>query len=109
VQLSRRPRATTIAAGIVASLVLVTACGSDDTGYDDTGYDDTGYDDTGYDDTGYDDTGYDDTGYDDTGYDDTGEDTGDSSEEPTKPCAFPGDPLCPDTPITVPGPLFPEW
>jgi len=24
-------------------------------------------------------------------------------------CAFPGDELCPDTGITVPGPLFPKW
>jgi hypothetical protein len=28
----------------------------------------------------------------------------------TNPCAFPGDPLCPDTPITVPPPnLNPPW
>jgi hypothetical protein len=27
----------------------------------------------------------------------------------TNPCAFPGDPLCPDTPIRVPPPHLPEW
>lgn len=27
----------------------------------------------------------------------------------TNPCAYPGDALCPDTPITVPGPLLPDW
>ena len=27
----------------------------------------------------------------------------------TDPCAFPGDPLCPDTPVTVPPPDLGSW
>jgi hypothetical protein len=27
----------------------------------------------------------------------------------TNPCAYAGDPLCPHTPLNIPGPLFPEW
>jgi hypothetical protein len=38
-----------------------------------------------------------------------GDYTGDAGSD-TNPCAFPGDPLCPDTPITVPPPnLNPPW
>lgn len=33
----------------------------------------------------------------------------DRNDPPTDPCAFPGDPLCPDTDITVPGPHLPDW
>ena len=31
-----------------------------------------------------------------------------NDDPPTDPCAYPGDPLCPDTPITVPGPHLPQ-
>ncbi|GAA2216419.1 hypothetical protein GCM10009850_118880 [Nonomuraea monospora] len=30
-------------------------------------------------------------------------------EQETDPCAFPGDPLCPDTPIKVPPPNLDPW
>jgi len=30
-------------------------------------------------------------------------------EPTTDPCAFPGDPLCPDTPVTVPPPDLGSW
>ena len=42
--------------------------------------------------------------------DDPGGDYTDDPGSDTNPCAFPGDPLCPDTPITVPPPnLNPPW
>ena len=42
--------------------------------------------------------------------DDPGSDYTDDPGSDTNPCAFPGDPLCPDTPITVPPPnLNPPW
>ena len=33
----------------------------------------------------------------------------DDQIQDTNPCAYAGDPLCPHTPLDIPGPLFPEW
>jgi hypothetical protein len=52
----------------------------------------------------------------DDGYDESAESEY-GSEEPavpdqqpsTNPCAFPGDPLCPDTPVKVPPPDISNW
>jgi hypothetical protein len=33
----------------------------------------------------------------------------DDQIQDTNPCAYAGDPLCPHTPLNIPGPLFPEW
>ena len=43
------------------------------------------------------------------GYTDDPGDYTDDSGGGTDPCAFPGDPLCPDTPITVPPPNLDPW
>jgi|SRR3954447_15444901 hypothetical protein len=61
--------------------------------------------DPGYSDPGYSDPGYSDPGNSDPGNTDPGNtDPGNTDPGNTNPCAFPGDPLCPDTPVQVPAP-----
>src|SRR4051794_9903326 len=85
-----RLAALAIAVVPLAALVGCGAAAGSDPGYSDPGYSDPGYSDPGYSDPGYSDPGYSDPGYSDPG--------------DTNPCAFAGDPLCPDTPLTVPAP-----
>jgi hypothetical protein len=77
------------------------------TGYGDE-YGSYGDESGGYpDDPGYPyDPGYPaDPGYPDPGYpDEPGDSYTDEPDSDTNPCAFPGDALCPDTPITIPPP-----
>jgi hypothetical protein len=105
-----RLAALAIAAVPVTALVGCAAAADTDAGFSDPGYFDPEYSDPGYFDPEYSDPGYFDPEYSDPEYSDPEysdpeySDPGYSDFGGMDVCAFPGDPICEETPIKVPPP-----